>query len=79
MFETTFSDLLSHYVWALLALVGLIWLVGEWRRLRCWRRERRGEVACRLCGGTFRDLTDERLVVCPSCQALNERRRPREI
>lgn len=79
MFQTTFSDLLAHYVWVLLAVVGLIWVVGEWRRLRRWRRERRGEVACRLCGRVFHDPTPEALVPCPSCQALNERRGPREI
>jgi hypothetical protein len=79
MFPTTFSTLLTHYIWLLLAGVGLIWLIGEWRRLRRWHRERRFDVLCRLCGEVFRDESSEHFVTCPFCEARNERRRPREI
>ena len=79
MFQTTLSDLLAHYLWLMVALVGLIWLAGEWNRLRRWRRERRHEVVCRLCARMFHDESAEKLVTCPGCHALNERRRPRSI
>jgi hypothetical protein len=79
MIETTLSSLLSNYIMALLAGVGFIWLVGEWRRLRRARAERRFVIVCRLCQASFRDESAERLVACPSCQALNERRHPRSI
>jgi hypothetical protein len=79
MITTTFDALMSHYVWVVVALVGLLWVCGEWRRMRRWRRERKYEVVCRLCACVFRDVSPEPLVVCPSCQALNERRRPRGI
>jgi hypothetical protein len=79
MIETTLSSLLTHYIWLLLAGVGLIWLIGEWRRLRQARTERRFDMVCRLCQASFRDESSDALVVCPSCQALNERRHPRSI
>lgn len=77
--QTSLANLLSHYLWALLSLVGAIWLFGEWHRRQRWRRERRHDVVCRLCNEVFRDTSTEKLVVCPICQAVNERRRPREI
>jgi hypothetical protein len=79
MFPTTFAALFTHYIWLPLFAVGLIWFIGEWRRHRRGRHERRFDVLCRLCGNLFRDESGEPLVTCPSCQALNERRRPREI
>jgi hypothetical protein len=79
IFETTLSSLLSHYIWMLLSLVGGIWLFGEWRRRRNWRRERRHDVICRLCNEVFRDESADPLVVCPTCEALNERRPPRSL
>lgn len=79
MIQTSLSTLLSHYLWALLLLVGIIWLTGEWRRRRRWRHERRHDVICRLCNEIFRDESGAKLVTCPNCAALNERRRPREL
>jgi hypothetical protein len=79
MIQTTLSNLLSHYIWFLLSLVGSIWLFGEWRRRRVWRRERRHDVICRLCNEVFRDESAEKLVVCPTCEGLNERRPPRSL
>jgi len=79
MIQTSLSTLLSHYLWALLLLVGIIWLTGEWRRRHRSRQERRHHVICRLCNEIFRDESAEKLVTCPNCAALNERRRPREL
>jgi uncharacterized paraquat-inducible protein A len=79
MIQTSLSTLIATYLWALLLLVGIIWLTGEWRRRRRWRRESRHDVICRLCNEIFRDDSGQKHVTCPNCAALNERRRPREL
>lgn len=79
MIQTTLSNLMSLYLWVLLTLVGVIWLWGEWRRRQRAKRERRHDVICRLCNEIFRDESGEKMVTCPVCQAVNERRQPRGI
>ena len=77
--QTNFATLFASYVFLGMAVVGLLWLAGEWRRRRHSAAERRHSICCRLCHHRFRDASPDRLVRCPACQVLNERRLSLEI
>lgn len=60
-------------------LVLILWLVGEWRRMRQRRREWRRIGQCRLCAEWVRPVAGADLWRCPVCRSLNERSVPVDL
>lgn len=79
MFPVSLSNLIVAYLFMALALVAVLWLVGERRRRRKEKALLANTVLCRICGEIFEDEAEEELVDCPACGAKNERERIREI
>lgn len=79
MIRVTLTTLILIYMTLLLAILGIIWLVGEYVRFRQDKKKRRAMVVCDICGHSFEDPSERELLTCPSCGRLNERGSVREI
>lgn len=79
MIQTTFNELVAAFLWGVFLLVSGLALGGWWRRRSRYQKERRHLVMCRLCHELFVDANSTPLATCPHCDALNERRGPRQL
>lgn len=64
-------------LWALLGSAGMVLCSALFSRYLHQRAERRGvqrRVICRLCLHAFEDSSRDRVVKCPACGALTEKR-----
>ncbi|MBS0656633.1 MAG: hypothetical protein JSR82_00130 [Verrucomicrobia bacterium] len=79
MFRVTLDQLIFLYLFACVALVGLIWWLQERRRLRQTRHALQDRVHCSVCAYDFEDASSDPLPICPRCGTRNERPRSRPL
>jgi hypothetical protein len=73
MFRVSLTVLVFLYLFLFLALVFIVWICDEWRRLRRERAALRHRIRCSICSREWEDTSDEILPRCPGCGTLNER------
>lgn len=78
MFAVETTWFVFFYLTLFLGAVLLAWLGSEAYRRRTGRRYRVSALTCRFCGMVFLPKEEEGLVVCPRCEAKNERGKGRE-
>lgn len=79
MIRVSLTALVTIYLLLFLAVVFLLWTVGEWNRRRRERQALRYRLRCVICAFEFEDRTDALLPRCPRCGTLNERFTPAQI
>lgn len=79
MFRVSLDSLIIVYLALLIGFLSLVWIAAEIARLRRERRRRRDFIICGICDHIYEDRSENELVNCPRCGALNERGRVREI
>ena len=79
MFRVSLDSLIIVYLALLIGFLSLVWIAAEVRRLRRERRLRRDFIICGICDHVYEDRSENQLVNCPRCGALNERGRVQEI
>src|SRR5205823_14700734 len=79
MIRVSLAALVTIYLLLFLAIVFLLWIVGEWNRRRRERRALEYRLRCVMCAFEFEDRTDALLPRCPRCGSLNERFRMEQI
>ncbi len=79
MFRVTLAHLILIYLVSLLGILFVAWIIGEFIRYRQDNRKRRSMVVCDICGHSFEDPSQRKLLTCPNCGRLNERGTVREI
>ncbi len=74
MIQIQLEYLAIVYLLALLAFIGLLWMVYERRRRRRDFKLREGVVCCSTCNQVFQTYDSSGLVTCPYCKSLNEKK-----
>ncbi|MEM7385771.1 MAG: hypothetical protein AAF514_12575 [Verrucomicrobiota bacterium] len=74
MIQLSLSQFLETYLFALLAVVFILWTVGHWKRRRRERALRKTRLRCRVCAHHFTDESNNPLPECPHCGRLNQRK-----
>src|SRR5215472_2320970 len=77
--RVSLAALVAIYLLVFLAIVFLLWIVGEWNRRRRERRALEYRLRCVICAFEFEDRTDALLPRCPRCGSLNERFKMEQI
>ena len=73
------DSLIVVYLVILLGGLALVWIAAEIFQRGKEKKRRRNFVVCSICEHAFEDTSEEELVSCPGCGALNERESVREI
>lgn len=71
--------MIAVYLVIILLALFLSWLAAEIFRRGREQRKRRHYVICGICDHAFEDISENEVVACPRCGALNERERVIEI
>jgi hypothetical protein len=79
MFRVSLDSLIIVYLALLIGFLSLVWIAAEIARLGRERRRRRDFIICGICDHIYEDRSENQLVNCPRCGALNERGRVQEI
>ena len=79
MFRVSLDSLIIVYLALLIGFLSLVWIAAEFTRMKRESRRRRDFIICGICDHIFEDRSENDLVRCPRCGALNERGRVQEI
>ena len=69
MFHVSLTDLIVVYLILILVLLFAVWLVGDYRRKREEKRERKFHLVCDICGVSYEDRSKDPIPLAPSAGA----------